>query len=589
MRGHPTGEKKLPSRPTRRPVTGKHYVVSIVPKEPGSKFKVPVLREPSPQNHAADDSDDDEKARRIESPGQVWPLAVMEQIEVPGVGHRYVIDEQMPDGTWRTKEDSSFPDPNGKGVYIPFKQVPWPLPGAPIDYGNEIGLHSEIVKFLRHYWESRDEIVYDLLACFILMTWRFEEFNVLPYLDALGPKSTGKTKLLELLASVSYRGWLITHPTPAAVFWIVDRYHPTLLADNYEFWAKETRRELDGLFNAGYRKGATVPRRPREGESGADLDIYDVYCPKVLSGTREPSDALESRCIRVRTTRTRRAMPMTIDETWARELRNKLLQYRLRHLEATRRPDEEILNKYGRVGETFHALLTVAPDEETANKISDYSQGVFQEQVEEEATGEEAEVVRAINASQADADQGRLPIALIVEKMNEGQSEEEKVSSRRVGWITKRLGFKKCRMPDAKGSRGIVLDRDLLDHLLQQYGLEETASISMSNTPQKTSERQNVRNEAGSITPSPDVSDNLTITGGDRGTPSASSRHSDLSETERALAKLRTINGPFSLDYALEQVCKVTGDRAKAEAYLKQFQDSGLILRDPEGYWRLGR
>jgi len=428
-----------------------------------------VRRKASRRSRSVDDSDDDEKAPRIESPGQVWASTIIEQIEIPGAGHKYAIHEQMPDGTWPTREDSSFPDPTGKGVYIPLKQVPWPLPGSPLDYENETALHSEIVKFLRHYWESRDEIVYDVLACFILMTWRFEEFKVVPYLDALGPKGTGKSKLLELLASVSYRGWFMTHPTPAAIFWIVDRYHPTLLADNYEFWAKENRRELDGLFNAGYRRGATVPRRPREGESGADLDIYDVYCPKAISGTREPSGALESRCIRIRTTRTRHATPMEIDEAWARELRSKLLQYRLRHLEAPTRAHDEILNRYGRVGETFYALVTVAPDEETANKVSDYEQGVFQEQVEEEATSEEAEVVQAIVACKEGADGGRLGVQAITKRLNEGRDENDQVRPERVGWILKRLGFKKTRLSKPKGGRAIIVDNDHLEHLMKTY------------------------------------------------------------------------------------------------------------------------
>jgi len=409
-------------------------------------------------------------------PGQAWQSDIIEQIEVPGAGCKYVIDELKPDGLWLMEEDIEFPDPEGKGVLIPLRLAPWPLPGRPLPYESESALFLEIIEFLHHHLELRDKSAYDVLACFILVTWRFEEFDVVPYLNFLGPKNTGKTRGLELVASLAYRGWLITHPTPAAVFWIVDRYHPTLLEDNYEFWAKETRRELDGLFNAGYRKGAVVPRRPRERESGSDLDIYNVYCPKGLSGTREPSDALGSRCIRIRMTKTRKAMPMRVDGAWAKELRSKLLQYRFRHLEEPRQENNEILNRYGRVGEIFHALLTVAPDDQIKVKIAGYAQSLFQDQLEEEATSQEAEAVQAIVTCQDEALDGRLAIKRIVEELNKNRDEKDMMSPEKVGWITKRLGFKKCRMPDQAGNYAILLESSLVESLREDYDIKKHAA-----------------------------------------------------------------------------------------------------------------
>jgi hypothetical protein len=394
------------------------------------------------------------------------------------------------------------------------KQPLWPLPGRPSDYATEKELFQEIVKFLRHHWEARDESACMIQAAFILMTWRFEEFRVVPYLLFLGPKGSGKTRALELLALLCYRGRLETDPTPAAFYWLTHMYHPTLLCDNYEYWAKEKRRELDGLFNAGYRRGATVARRRREAESGPELVSYNVYCPKCLSGTREPSGALESRCIRIRTVRAHRGLPMFIDETWAKELRSKLLQYRLKHLEAPKQDDQEIINRYGRVGEIFYPLLIVAPDEETRDEVAEYARGVYQEQVEEEATGEEAEVVRAILTCKEQAVKGRLPTKLIVDTVNAERTEEDKVSPERVGWVLKRLGFKKARMQDAKGSRGIELDTGLLDHLVKNYDVEVTSPPKGSNTPLYPSDHQTVRDEDASPTLGSDGSDGLTGKGG---------------------------------------------------------------------------
>jgi hypothetical protein len=240
----------------------------------------------------------------------------------------------LPNGEWQTRDADDFPDPNGKCVYIPMKHPLWPLPGRPVEYGSDVNLLQELAECWKFHHELRDFRCYELSGCYVLVTWRIEEFKVIPYLNFLGPKGTGKTRGLELLQQLAFRGWLITHPTPAVVFWVVDRYCPTLLADNYEFWPKDTRHELDGLFNAGYRRGMVVPRRPREGDgTDAELLVYKVFSAKALAGTREPVDSLGSRCVHMRTSRNQTEKPIEVDVEWARTLRSKLLAYRFRHYE----------------------------------------------------------------------------------------------------------------------------------------------------------------------------------------------------------------------------------------------------------------
>jgi hypothetical protein len=56
------------------------------------------------------------------------------------------------------------------------------------------------------------------------------------------------------------------------------------------------------------------------------------------------------------------------------------------------------------------------------------------------------------------------------------------------------------------------------------------------------------------------------------------------SDLHRILAKLRTAR-VASWEYAIEQAMKVTNDRVKAEAYLKQLRDDGQFSERPDGYW----
>lgn len=63
----------------------------------------------------------------------------------------------------------------------------------------------------------------------------------------------------------------------------------------------------------------------------------------------------------------------------------------------------------------------------------------------------------------------------------------------------------------------------------------------------------------------------------------------DNSETfpAKALGALRKIKGPFSDDYAVEQIMRNGFGRVEAEAWVKRFVNEGLLATDPEGYLRM--
>src|SRR6266566_459434 len=533
-----------------------------------------------------------EEPPTFEAPGFVGESSVGEEVQIPGRGLTYAIHEKMADGSWETREDSTILNPDGSGSMLaPLHQPLWPLPGRPEEYSSDVDLFNEVREFFQYHEELRDRRNYELVGSWIFTSYRIEEFQTVPYLFFLGPKGTAKSRMLELLASLSYRGWLITHPTVASMFWVINRYCPTLLADNYEFWPKETRNELDGLFNAGYRRGAIVPRRPREGESGPELTIYKVFGLKALAGTREPPDSLGSRCIFIRTSRNKRKRSLGIDKSWAQSLRNKLLAYRFRHFESRDAAADlsQIMNPLARVGELFYAPVQVAPSPDINKTITELALGVYSDQVEETATTVEAEVVRAILAlreqvakeRQVSIDNAtsdnRLSIQDISQEVNLGRDEKEKLTPRRIGWVTSRLGFKKARMPDAKGTRAIQLDPHLLEDLANNYDVHER--LKPADTPQETSERQNVGNEElypfnpGRLVAS-DVSGHAEIRSSTSSEPAFPRSVSDVSDNltirkgerlaDKALPSVDQNNGglhPPYLDRGPCRICNEVGPR----------------------------
>jgi hypothetical protein len=136
------------------------------------------------------------------------------------------------------------------------------------------------------------------------------------------------------------------------------------------------------------------------------------------------------------------------------------------------------MNRYGRVGEIFLALHHVAPTEEIRSILAEFERGVYEDLTEDEATSMDAEVVRAIvecwNLAKDKDDlkkDNRLPIQSIVKIVNSDRDPGDQISPRLVGRATNRLGFRKARMGDSKGSRAIRLDIGLLHRLMQTYDI----------------------------------------------------------------------------------------------------------------------
>lgn len=137
-----------------------------------------------------------------------------------------------------------------------------------------------------------------LLALYALNTWCFDLFETVPYLLLTSPlPQCGKTRLMSLLEAVCARARSWVSVSGASMFRTVELCKPTLLIDQVEKLAAvdESSRDLIAILDAGYKKGARVPRM-----TGKNHDIlleFSVYCPKVLACVGKLKGALLDRCI----------------------------------------------------------------------------------------------------------------------------------------------------------------------------------------------------------------------------------------------------------------------------------------------------
>lgn len=136
------------------------------------------------------------------------------------------------------------------------------------------------------------------LALCVMNTWVFDVFDTTPYLllDSAVPQC-GKTTVLRLLEAVVREPRQATATSEAALFRVIEALKPTLLIDEAEMLSGKGERAeaVVAIANAGYKRGASVPRCT--GEGGTEVKDFPVYCPKVFAAIGGLRGALLDRCI----------------------------------------------------------------------------------------------------------------------------------------------------------------------------------------------------------------------------------------------------------------------------------------------------
>ncbi len=148
---------------------------------------------------------------------------------------------------------------------------PWddPVDGA--------DLLDAIADHLRRYVVLPDHAA-DAVAAWEVCTWLHETVYFAPILALLSPtKRSGKTLLFDLLMPIAYRGHLTVGVgvTPAVLFRLTDKYQPTLFIDEAEKLSSDKEaRDVIGMINTGYRRGAKVWRCEGERFEPREFDAY---------------------------------------------------------------------------------------------------------------------------------------------------------------------------------------------------------------------------------------------------------------------------------------------------------------------------
>ncbi|KKK86046.1 hypothetical protein LCGC14_2767140, partial [marine sediment metagenome] len=152
-----------------------------------------------------------------------------------------------------------------------------------------------IKDFLKQYCDMKDEY-YVIIPLWILGTYFQSHFPSYPYLYFNAMKSSGKTRTMGLIISLSKEGQMLNSLTEAVLF----RTTGTLGIDEFEGVERKGKEGLRELLNSAYKKGVSVKRVKKiKSDKGEEqvIEEFDVYRPIVMANIWGMENVLEDRCI----------------------------------------------------------------------------------------------------------------------------------------------------------------------------------------------------------------------------------------------------------------------------------------------------
>jgi len=162
---------------------------------------------------------------------------------------------------------------------------------------------ADVKAFIARFCVFSDEHSLTAVTLWVGHTHMIQHLHTSPRLALLSPEpASGKTRVLEVLDLLCPQSMFCLSASPAAIFRTLAKRQITLLVDECDAifsrrGKDDSHEDLRALLNAGYRRGATIPRciGPQH-----DVQSFAAYCATALAGLGDLPETIMSRAVIIR-------------------------------------------------------------------------------------------------------------------------------------------------------------------------------------------------------------------------------------------------------------------------------------------------
>jgi hypothetical protein len=357
------------------------------------------------------------------------------------------------------------------------------LASEPRLYRSEPELISDIQSFIHQYVDLSPTFE-KVAAYYVMLSWVYDAFNEVPYLRLRGDYGSGKTRALQTIGSLCYKGFFASGAsTVSPLFHTLDAFRGTLLFDEADFRFSDERAEIVKILNNGNMRGMPVLRTMMNRQREFNPRAFQVFGPKIVASRGQYDDkALESRFIteEMGTRPLRRDIPINLPNSFkeeARELRNKLLLYRF-HRRHEIKLDADLIDGRlePRLNQILLPLLSVVADERLRGELRALAFAMQTGFIADRGLSIEAQVLEVLAQLMASSRRPGVPVADVAAALSERYGSEYSwpITNRWIGGILRR----RLNVHTYK-SHGVYVvpanERAKVDLLCGRYGLHIVA------------------------------------------------------------------------------------------------------------------
>lgn len=144
----------------------------------------------------------------------------------------------------------------------------------------------------------------NVIACYIMMTYIYVLFQVIPYLWLNGEKGTGKSTIMKIMSKLCFNAMFCSNVNPANIFRQIDNDGSTIILDEFEKMYGEDKQEIIKILNQGFNIDGVVPRCVGQNNK---IKKFRSFSPKIMGGISNIDDVLFERVIKYTTVKVKNA------------------------------------------------------------------------------------------------------------------------------------------------------------------------------------------------------------------------------------------------------------------------------------------